>query len=179
LYSRQSLETCGLLWQKSAAAAMLAVVPPISMLARSRAVAREPTPGAQECRSCCTDRARITANHRMQFDFQNHPFESLRIQQIHDWTFGEVKQPSFVFALAARCGEEAQTRWFCADVLPQSRFEVSNCGARGQNAVFRFAAQHEHTYPHRHVGERRVRVCASRQSRAEIAAWVHIGEFIA
>ena len=131
---------------------MLAVVPPISMLARSRAVAREPTPGAQVCRSCCTDRARITANHRVQFDFQNHPFESLRIQQIHDWTFGEVKQPSFVFALAARCGEEAQTRWFCADVLPQSRFEVSNCGARGQNAVFRFAAQHEHTYLHRHVG---------------------------
>ena len=151
---------------------MLAVVPPISMLARSRTVAREPTPGAQVCRSCCTDRARITANHRMQFDFQNHPFESLRIQQIDDWTFGEVKQPSFVFALAARCGEEAQTRWFYAAVPPQSIFEVSNCSPRGQNAVFRFAAQHAHTYQHMHVGERMGRVSASGQSRAEIAASV-------
>jgi len=108
----------------------------------------------------------------MQFDFQKHLVESFRIQQIHEWTFGHVKQSSSVCAHAARCGKEAQKRWFHTAALPQSIFEVSDCSGRGQNAVFRFAAQHAHAYPHRHVGERMGRVCASGQSRAEITASV-------
>ena len=48
----------------------------IVQLTRSRAVSPLPTPAALACRSCSTDRAHITANQRMQFDFQKQPFES-------------------------------------------------------------------------------------------------------
>ena len=70
---------------------MLAVMFPVLTLACSRAVAREPTPGARVCRSCRTGRAGITANHPAQFDFEKHPLGSLRIQQIREWTIGQVK----------------------------------------------------------------------------------------
>ena len=134
--------------------AMFAVAPPVMKLARSRAVAREPTPSASARRACCADKAHLAANNGVQFDLQQHPLQSFQIQQIHERTLSEVKQTGFVFALTARHGNQSQERWFHAAALPQSYFEVSNCGAHGENAITLVAAQRTQNYPHRHVCER-------------------------
>ena len=156
--------------------AMFAVAPPVMKLTRSRAVTREATPSAFARRACCADKAHLSANNCVQFDLQQHPLQSFQIQQIHERTLSEVKQSGFVFALTARHGNQSQERWLHAAALPQSCFEVSNCGARGENAITLVAAQRTQNYPHRHVGERGRRVRAARQSRARIAACVHIAE---
>ena len=71
--------------------AAFTVFSPVLSLALLRAVARAPAVGTKACGRCSADRAGITGNHSAQIDFEQHPFEGFRIEQVYDWTVGEVE----------------------------------------------------------------------------------------